>query len=122
MCESLLLKLKVQSIEMFLKVETANHLQRFIFRSITIIFYIHSSYGVEVFIFLWIYKKSVGLLGRVIGPSQGLYLNTGKHKHRKKHTHTHRTSMPEVEFGPTNTASERAELVHASERSTIVTG
>jgi hypothetical protein len=31
---------------------------------------------------LWIYTQSVGLLGRVIGQSQGLYLNTGHHKHR----------------------------------------
>jgi hypothetical protein len=34
------------------------------------------SYRVEIFIFLWIFTKSVELLGRVIGPSQGLYLNT----------------------------------------------
>jgi hypothetical protein len=39
------------------------------------------------FIFLWIYTQSVGLLGRVIGQSQGLYLNTGQHKHT--HTYTH---------------------------------
>jgi hypothetical protein len=51
------------------------------------------SYGVEVCIFLWIYTQSVGLLGRVIGPSQGLYLNTGQHKHRID-AHTHQTSMP----------------------------
>jgi hypothetical protein len=38
--------------------------------------------------FLWICSQSVGLLGRVIGPSQGLYLNTGQHKHRKTRTHT----------------------------------
>jgi hypothetical protein len=29
-----------------------------------------------------ILTQSVGLLGRVIIPSQGLYLNTGQHKHR----------------------------------------
>jgi hypothetical protein len=38
--------------------------------------------GVEVFFFLWIYTQTVGLLGRVIGRSQDLYLNTGQHKHR----------------------------------------
>jgi hypothetical protein len=45
------------------------------------------SYGVEVFNFPWIYTQSVGLLGRVIGPSQGHYLNTGQHK-QKKRIHT----------------------------------
>jgi hypothetical protein len=34
------------------------------------------------FIFLSIYTQSAGLLGRVIGPSQGLYLNIGKTQHR----------------------------------------
>jgi hypothetical protein len=39
--------------------------------------------------FLWIYTQYVGLLGRVIDPSQGLYLNTGQHKHRiNARTHT----------------------------------
>jgi hypothetical protein len=37
------------------------------------------------------HSQTVGLLGRVISSSQGLYLNT-EHKHRK--THTHQTSMP----------------------------
>jgi hypothetical protein len=54
---------------------------------------IPSSYGAEVFIFLWIYyTQSVGLLGRVIGLSQGLYLNTGQQK--QNNAHTHQTSMP----------------------------
>jgi hypothetical protein len=48
------------------------------------------SYGVEVFIFLWIYTLLVRLLGRVIGLSQCLYINTEQHKHIK--THTHRTA------------------------------
>jgi hypothetical protein len=35
------------------------------------------------------FLKTVGLLGRVISPSQGLYLNTGQHRHRiKAYTHT----------------------------------
>jgi hypothetical protein len=61
----------------------------FSFTSIPLIPY---SYGVEVFIFLRIYTQSVGLLGRVIGPSQGLYLNTVQHKHRinaRARTHDH---------------------------------
>jgi hypothetical protein len=82
------------------------------------------SYGVESFIFLWIYTQTVGLLGRVIGPSQGLYLNTGQHKHRKTRAraHTHQTSMPELGFEPTITASELPRTVHALERSATVTG
>jgi hypothetical protein len=32
-------------------------------------------------------SQVVGLLGRVISSSQGLYLNTGQHKHRKTWTH-----------------------------------
>jgi hypothetical protein len=92
------------------------------------------SYGVEFFIFLWIYTQSVGLLGRVIGPSQGLYLNTGQHKHRKTrarahthththtHTHIHQTSIPYVGFEPTITATKRAKRVHALDLSATVTG
>jgi hypothetical protein len=57
------------------------------------------SYGVEVFILFWIYTQAIVVLGRVIGSSQGLYLNIGQHKHRKTrahtHTHTHaHSSMP----------------------------
>jgi hypothetical protein len=33
------------------------------------------------------HSQTVGLLGRVISSSQGLYLNTGQHKHRKTRTH-----------------------------------
>jgi hypothetical protein len=40
-----------------------------------------------------IYSQSVGLLGRVISSSQGLYLNTEQHKHRINSC-THQTSMP----------------------------
>jgi hypothetical protein len=59
------------------------------------------SYGVEVFVFvLWMYTQSVGLLGRVIGLSQSLYLNTVQHEHRTN-AHTHKTFMPEVGFEPT---------------------
>jgi hypothetical protein len=48
------------------------------------------SYRVEVFHLDLL--QSVGLLGRVISPSHGRYLNTGQHKHRIKaraNTHTH---------------------------------
>jgi hypothetical protein len=81
----------------------------------------------RIFIFLWIYTQSIILLGRVIGPSQGLYLNTGQHKEYKRalaHTHTraHKTSMPSVGFEPRLTASERAKTGHASNHSSTVTG
>jgi hypothetical protein len=39
------------------------------------------------------FSQTVGLLGRVINPSQGRYLNTGQHKH-KINAYTHQTSMP----------------------------
>jgi hypothetical protein len=39
------------------------------------------------------FSQTVGLLGRVISPSQGRYLNTGQHKHRIN-AYTHQTSMP----------------------------
>jgi hypothetical protein len=64
---------------------------------ILLFFYLHCSYCFYsvllrcrgVMFNLWIYTQSVGLLGRVIGPSQGPYLNTGQHKHRiNAHTHT----------------------------------
>jgi hypothetical protein len=55
-------------------------------------FLLHRILRVSRLFSLWIYTQSVGLNGRVIDPSQGLYLNTGQHKHRK--THTHQTSMP----------------------------
>jgi hypothetical protein len=93
---------------------------------VILIFYILSSDLVLLwcrgYFSLWIYTQSVGLLGRVIGPSQGLYINTGQHKNRITHTHTHQTSMPEVGFDPTITASTRARAVHAFERSATVIG
>jgi hypothetical protein len=66
-----------------------------------IILYIYSSYILLLqcrgFHFYFGSTHSVGLLGRVIGLSQGLYLSTAQHKHRinaHTHTHTHQTSMP----------------------------
>jgi hypothetical protein len=42
------------------------------------------------FSFVIFFTQTVGLLGRVISPSQGLYLNTGQHKHRiNAHTDIH---------------------------------
>jgi hypothetical protein len=92
-----------------------------------IIFYILPlipySYGFEVIFILWIYSQSVGLLGRVLGPSQGLYLNTGQHKHRKTHKYTHTPNIhARSGFEPTITESERAKTVHALDRSATVTG
>jgi hypothetical protein len=65
--------------------------------------------------------QTVGLLGRGISSSQGLYLNIGQHKHRIN-TYTHQTFMPCVGFGPTIPASERVKTVHALDRSATVTG
>jgi hypothetical protein len=64
--------------------------------------------------------QSVGLLGRVISSSQGLYLYTNTEK--RTHIHKHWTSMPWVGFEPTVSASERAKTVHVLDRSATVTG
>jgi hypothetical protein len=67
------------------------------------------------------FSQTVGLLRRVISPSQSLYLNTGQHKHRVN-TYTHQTSIPWVGFEPTIPASEWAKTVHALDRAATVTG
>jgi hypothetical protein len=67
------------------------------------------------------FSQTVGLLGRVVIPSQGLYPNTGQHKHRIN-TYTHQTSIPWVRFQPTNPASKRAKALHALDRAATVTG
>jgi hypothetical protein len=46
------------------------------------------------FTFVIFYTQAVGLLGRVISPSQGRYLHTGQCKHRiNAHTHIHSLSV-----------------------------
>jgi hypothetical protein len=75
---------------------------------------------------LWFFNfiiilQTVGLLGRVISSSQGLYLNSGQQEHGIN-TCTYQISMPCVGFEPTIAASERAKTVHALDRSAIVTG
>jgi hypothetical protein len=70
--------------------------------------------------FLNHFSQRVGFLGRVISPSQGLYLNTGQHKHRIN-AYTHQTFMLWVGFAPTIPASERAKVIHALDRSATVT-
>jgi hypothetical protein len=66
------------------------------------------------------FSQTVTLLGQVISPSQGRYLNA-EHKHRIN-TYTHQTSMPWVGFEPTIPASERAKTVHALDRAATVIG
>jgi hypothetical protein len=65
--------------------------------------------------------QTLGLLGRVISPSQDLYLNTGQHK-RRINAYTHQTSMFYVGFEPTIPVCERAKTVHVLDRSATVTG
>jgi hypothetical protein len=72
------------------------------------------------FIIFFFFTQTVGLLGRVITPSQGLYLHTGQHKHRIN-AHT-QTSMRRVGFEPMIPASERAKTVRALDRSATVIG
>jgi hypothetical protein len=56
-------------------------------------------------------RHSVGLLGRVISSSQGIYLYTNTEK--CTYTLKHQTSMPWGEFEPTIPAPERSKIVHA---------
>jgi hypothetical protein len=48
--------------------------------------------GVEGFLLVNL-RQLFGLLGRVVGPTQGLYLHTGQHKHIKTQTHIHAPRM-----------------------------
>jgi hypothetical protein len=60
-------------------------------------------------------RHSVGLLGRVISPSQGRYLTQTRNKHKEP-------SMPRVGFQPTIPAFKRAKTVHALDRAATVMG
>jgi hypothetical protein len=61
------------------------------------------------------HSRTVGLLGRVISPSQGLYLNTGQHKHRKTHTHI-KYPCPEWDSNPrSRLPSERRQYMQILE-------
>jgi hypothetical protein len=60
------------------------------------------------FSFVIFFTQTVGLLGRVICPSQGRYLHTGQHKQNKRA----QTSMPWVGFETTISAFERMETIH----------
>jgi hypothetical protein len=57
------------------------------------------------------FSQTVGLFGREISPSQGIYLNTGQYRHRIN-AYTHHTSMPWVGFEPRILASERAKTLN----------
>jgi hypothetical protein len=70
------------------------------------------------FSFVIFFTQKVGLLGRVISPSQGRYLHTGQHK-RRINAHTF---MPWVGFEPMISAFERAKTVHALDRAVTVIG
>jgi hypothetical protein len=81
------------------------------FSNIIFFHWLYSPIGPWLLFFSFmIILQTVGLLGRVISPSQGFYLNTGQHKHRIN-TYTHQTSMSSVGFEPTIPASERAKIV-----------
>jgi hypothetical protein len=60
-------------------------------------------------------RHSVGLLGRVISPSQGRYLTETQNNQKE-------TSMPRVGFEPTIPAFKRAKTVHTLDRATTVIG
>jgi hypothetical protein len=67
---------------------------------------------------MYLFGQLVGLLGRGIGPTQGVYLHTGQHNTEKRG----HTSMPRVEFEPTIPVFERPKKVGASDRSATGTG
>jgi hypothetical protein len=67
------------------------------------------------------FSQAVGLLRRVISPSQDRYLKTGQHEHRIN-AYTHKTSMPSVGFEPTIPVSELAKTVHTLDLAATVTG
>jgi hypothetical protein len=67
-------------------------------------------------------RRSLGLLWRVMSPSRSFYLHKSQHKYRKTHTHTRKTSLSEVGFETTITASKRTKTVHATNNSAIVSG
>jgi hypothetical protein len=62
------------------------------------------------FSFVIFFTQMVGLLERVISPSQGRYLHTGQYKHR---INVHTDIMPWVVFEATIPAFERAKTIHA---------
>jgi hypothetical protein len=73
------------------------------------------------FSFVIFFTQTVGVLGRVISPSQGRYLNTWQHKTQNNRIHRH-PSMPWAEFEPTILTFKRANTVHALDRVAIVIG
>jgi hypothetical protein len=63
--------------------------------------------------------QTVGLLGRVISPSQGRYLNTGQYKHRiNAHTDMHVISGIRTH----NSSVERSKSVQAFDYAATVIG
>jgi hypothetical protein len=75
-------------------------------------------YGVEGFLPVNLIRLLVGLLGRVIGLTQGLYLHTGQHNTEK----CRNTSMLRAGFGPAISTFVRLRTVPASDRSATETG
>jgi uncharacterized membrane protein (DUF485 family) len=69
--------------------------------------------GPDIFFsFIIFFTQTVGLLGRVISPSQGLYLHTGQHNHRKMHTDIHALSGIRT-HDPTIRASEDSSRIRS---------
>jgi hypothetical protein len=77
------------------------------FQSTSIYLWLSSSLlGLGRFSVSEFYTQSVGLLGREISPSQGLYLYTEQHKQNKRT----QTSMPRMGFERTIPVFERRRL------------
>jgi hypothetical protein len=100
-------------------------------RSAPVLSSFHSSVALQPFVGPWpllhfsifFFAQTVGLLGRVINPSQGRYLHTEHNTYRATQTQNkrkHRTSMPWVGFEPTIQAFERVKTVLALDSAVTV--
>jgi hypothetical protein len=106
----------IQRLYLWIICTTQIHMYRYVFLSLALQTPLDPSPSLFRFMII---LQTVGLLGRVISSSQGLYLNTGQHKHRIN-TYTYQTSMPCVGFETMIPASERARTVHPLDRSAAV--
>jgi hypothetical protein len=70
------------------------------------------------FFSFFIYTQSVGIIGRVIIPSQNRYL----HREQHKQTLNANTSRLQAGFVPTIPVLERAKTVHALDRAATLIG
>jgi hypothetical protein len=101
-------------------------LKQFLTSVCSIIGYYYGSmalcWALAAFSVSWSYTQSIGLLGRGISTSQGLYLHT-EHKTETQNKWTHiQMAMPRVGFEPTIPVFGRAKTVYVLDRAATVVG